>query len=579
VPGALPTNREVAARLELMADLLELEGAVRHRVMAYRRAGARIRETPEGVAAMALAGRAVELRDIGATLQAKIAELATTGDIAALARLRDRVPEGLAAVARLRGVGPTRAGALWRELGVRGLDDLRAALDSGRARALRGFGPELEHEISVQLAAAASGAPDAGRRISLGRALPLAEWLLEDLSDAPAAAAVAIAGEVRRGVDEVEAIELAAASERPEELAEALASHPAMAEGLEAPDGAAAALAHLGVRIELHTAAPAAFGALLQRRTGSAAHTAELGARAAALGLRLVQEGLAGPDGGIRRFADEESLYAALGLAPIPPELREGRGEVEAAAAGPLPALVAESDLVGDLHVHTDWSDGRDALETMVAAARERGYGYVAISDHSQARGLSPDRVRRQWEAIDELNARGVGIRVLKAIELDILADGRLDFEDDLLVGFDFVTASVHSGFRQPRERLTSRMLAAIESPHVDAIGHPTGRKLGRRAPYPLDLELLMERAAATGTFLEVNSQPARLDLDDRLARMALEAGVRLTIGSDAHSAGELGFLRYGALLARRAGAGPQDIATTRSWEELRALLGDRPSG
>ncbi|MDX6647488.1 MAG: polymerase, partial [Miltoncostaeaceae bacterium] len=387
MPGALPTNREVAARLELMADLLELEGAVRHRVLAYRRAGARIRETPEGVAAMALAGRAVELRDIGATLQAKIAELATTGEMAALARLRERVPEGLAAVSRLRGVGPQRAGALWRELGVRNLDDLRAAVASGRARTLRGFGPELEQELARQLDAAVAGVGQAGRPLSLGKALPLAEWIAEDLAGTPGAAAVSIAGPLRRGLDEVDVVELAAASERPDELARALLAHPAMSEELDAGDGAAAALAHLGVRVELRVSDPAGFGALLHRRTGSDAHREALAEHARARGLRLVEEGLVDAGGGLRRFADEESLYAALGLPPIPPELREGRGEVEAAAAGRLPALVAQSDLIGDLHVHTDWSDGRDTLQTMVAAARERGYRYIAISDHSQARG------------------------------------------------------------------------------------------------------------------------------------------------------------------------------------------------
>jgi len=572
VPGALPTNREVAARFELMGDLLELEGAVRHRVLAYRRAGARIRETPESVAEMALAGRAIELRDIGSTLQDKIAELARTGDIAALAKLRARVPEGLAAVARLRGVGPQRAGALWRDLGVRDLDDLGAAVESGRVRAVRGIGPELERELADQLAAIAAGAPQAGRRVSLGIALPLAESIAGDLA-AASGAPVAIAGALRRGVDEVDAIELVAAADRPEELARALLAHPLIAEELGTHDGVTAGLVQRGVPVELRTADPAGFGALLQRRTGSEAHTATLAERAAARRMRLAEDGLEDAEGRVRRFAEEAALYDALGLPPIPPELREGRGEVEAAAEGRLPELLAHADLQGDLHVHTDWSDGRDTLLAMVAGARERGYRYVAISDHSQARGLSPERVRRQWELIDELNARGPGILVLKAIELDILADGRLDFEDDLLAGFDFVTASVHSGFRQPREKLTARMLTAIESPHVDAIGHPTGRKLGTRPPYPLDLERVFERAAATGTFMEINGQPQRLDMDDGLARMALEAGVRLCIGSDAHSVGELGFVRFGALIARRAGARPEDVATTRSWEELRALL------
>jgi DNA polymerase (family 10) len=566
----LPTNAEAADRLQLIGDLLELEGAVRHRVLAYRRAAARIRTHPASVAEMALAGRAVELPDVGATLQAKVAELATTGDISALARLRDRVPEGLVEVARLPGLGPTRARALWRELDVTDVDGLRAALEAGRLRGVSGFGPQLEAGLRSALDGGPEDAPP--RLVPLGRALPLAEEIARDLAAVPGVQRVEVAGSVRRGVATVSDIDLVAAADRPEALARALGEHRATESVLASGPALTSVMTHGGLRVELRTGPAESFGNLLQHSTGSAAHNVRLRELAVRRGLSMSEHGIEGPDGRVERHAEEAGVYAAVGLPEIPPELREDRGELDAAREGRLPRLVEEGDLRGDLHVHTDWSDGRESLEAMVEAARRRGYEYVAISDHSRARGLGRDAVLRQWERIEALAARTDGIRILRATEVDILADGRLDFDDDLLAGFDFVTASVHSGFRQSAGRLTARLLGAIENPHVDAIGHPTGRMMGRRDSYAVDLERIVERAAATGTFLEVNAQPLRLDLDDRAAREALAGGARLVIGSDAHSVAGLGFVRYGVAVARRAGATAVDIANTRGVEELLAL-------
>ena len=329
---------------------------------------------------------------------------------------------------------------------------------------------------------------------------------------------------------------------------------------LSGGDAAAAVQTHAGIRAELAVAPPASFGNLLQHATGSAAHNVRLREMAVRRGLSVSQHGIAGPEG-TATHADEEGVYAALGLAFIPPELREDSGEIEAAQEDLLPELVTRADLKGELHSHTTWSDGTLSVAAMVEAARRRGYRYLAISDHSQslamAGGLDRERVHRQWEEILAEDARHDDITVLRATEVDILSDGRIDFDDELLAGFDWVTASMHSALTQDAERITARTLAAVESPFVDTIGHPTGRMLGRRGHAPVDIARLADAAARTGTFLEINGQPRRLDLDAGMARRALAAGARLTIGADAHSDEAFDYIRFGVMVARRAGARP----------------------
>lgn len=569
----LPTNTEIADRLALLGDLLELEGAVRHRVLAYRRGAARVRAATESVARMALEGRATSLPDIGATLQAKIVELARTGEIAALAAARARVPEGLAAVASLEGIGPKRAMALHGTLGVASLDDLAAAATAGRLAEVPGFGPATRERLEAQLARRAAG--DGGdERVPLGRALPLAEDVAAALRAAVPGARVEVAGSLRRGRESAHDIDLVGAAEHPADLLDALAGLPEIERILAGGDAARSALAHSGARIELAVCRPESFGNLLQHATGSKAHNIRLRELAVRQGLSVSQHGIAGPEG-VAVHADEEAVYAELGLHLIPPELREDDGEIEAAQAGPLPELVRREDLRGDLHAHTTWSDGTESVAAMVEAARARGYAYLAISDHSQslamAGGLDPDRVRRQWEEIAEVDARHGDITVLRATEVDILADGRLDFDDELLAGFDWVTASMHSALAQDAGRITARVLSAAESPFVDVIGHPTGRMLGRRGHAAVDIGRLADVAARTGTYLEVNAQPRRLDLDASMARRALRAGARITIGSDGHSGASLDLIRFGVLTARRAGARPADVGNTRPWAELAA--------
>jgi DNA polymerase (family 10) len=575
----LPSNGEVASRLALIGDLLELEGAIRHRVLAYRRAAARIRSTPASVARMAMDGRATDLPDIGATLQAKIVELTETGDIAALAKLRDRVPEGLAAVARVDGIGPKRAMAVWSALGVASLDDLRAALEDGRLAEVGGIGPGTVERIAAGLARREAEGGEGEERVPLGTALPLAEAVAEALRGAVPGARVEIAGSLRRGRESVHDIDLVGTAPRPGDLLDALVGLGIVERVQARGDARAAVATHAGVRVELAVGPRASFGDLLQHATGSAAHNVRLRELAVRRGLSVSEHGVTGADGTVLH-AEEDGLYAMLGLHPIPPESREDRGEIEAAQAGPLPELVSRAAIRGELHAHTTWSDGTLSIARMVESARRRGYEYLAISDHStslaMAGGLDPERVRRQWEEIDEEDARHDDITLLRATEVDILADGRIDFDDEILAGFDWVTASMHSALAQDAERITARALAAVECPWVDTIGHPTGRMLGRREAAPIDIDRLAAAAARTGTCLEVNGQPRRLDLDSEMARRALALGAVLTIGADAHSDEAVDYMRFGVLVARRAGARPEDVMNTRTWPELAARRRER---
>lgn len=552
---------------------MELEGAVRHRVLAYRRGAARIRSTRESVAALARAGRATDLPDIGTTLQAKILEYADTGALASLEKARARTPEGLIQVARLEGIGPKRAMALHERLGVTDLEGLRAAVADGRVADVPGMGERTAQALAEQLA---RGPEALAPRMSLGIALPAAEELAAELEQLPGVVRVMVAGSLRRGRETVKDADLVVCADDPTAVLDALADSPLVSEPLSGGDVRRAVMTHIGLRVEVAVAPTERFGNLLQHATGSAAHNVRLRERARAMGLSMSEYGLLDAGGTVRTAATEPEVYAALGLHWIPPELREDRGEVDAAAGAAPAELVTLADLRGDVHVHTDWSDGTVSLEGMVAAARARGYAWLGIADHSRnlamASGLTRERVLRQWEAVDALNATfDDDFRVLKCTEMDILADGRLDFDDDLLAGFDVVVASLHSGLARPAAEVTARLLAAIDSPHVDAIGHPTGRMLGRRPGAAVDLEAVVARAAATGTLLEINSQPRRLDLDSDAARLALEAGVRLLISSDAHSVEALDYLRFGVAVARRAGARPADVANTGAPDALRA--------
>jgi DNA polymerase (family 10) len=569
VVRSLPRNDELAERFELLADLLELDGADAFRLQAYRRAAARIRESAAPVAELALEEKATRLSGIGATIQAKIVEYATTGSMSALEKVRARIPEGLVEVMHVPGLGPKTARKLWQELGVSSLEELRAAAEAERLRSLPGLGAKTEEKVLRHLEKPREAVP--APRALLGRALPLVQHVVGELARHPACVRVSEAGSVRRRAETVKDVDVIATATDPDALIEHFVSLPVVAEVLARGSTKATVVAQDGLAIDLRVVPPECYGDLLQHFTGSKDHNVALRQEAVERGLSVSEYGVeVAATGETVTHATEEELYAFLGYAWIPPELRENRGELEAARGGSLPALVRLDDVRGDLHVHTDWSDGRGTLEEMVSVATALGREYVAICDH--ARRLRDGRLEEQAAAIAGLDGRLDSIRVLSGVEVDIRADGSLELADDELAARDWVVASIHSGFDRSRDELTARLLAAIENPHVDCIGHPTGRKIGRRPAYELDLERVFERCAETGTFLELNCQPDRLDLPDTLARAAVEAGVRMVISTDAHRTAELANLQLGVAQARRGWLTAADIVNTRPWAAVREL-------
>jgi DNA polymerase (family 10) len=570
VARELPLNPELAERFELLADMLELDGADAFRLAAYRRAAARIRESAVPVAQLALDGKATRLSGIGGTIEAKIVEYVETGDLAALAKLRAKLPAGLVEVMHVPGLGPKTARKVWEELGVESLEGLRAAAEQQRLRALPGLGAKTEEKVLKSLSN--PGASVATGRILLGRVLGPVRQAVEELRQSGLADRVSEAGSVRRRCETVHDLDLIATAADPSALTAFFAERPWVAEVVAHGPTKATVVSQQGFRFDLRVVPPESYGSLLQHFTGSKAHNVALREDAVRRGLSVSEYGVVEVESG-QAFAaaNEEELYEQLGYAWIPPELRENRGELEAARDGGLPRLVELADLQGDLHMHTDWSDGRATLEGMVLAAQERGHRYVAICDH--ARRLREGRLERQAEDIAALNERLSGLRVLSGVEVDIRADGSLDLPDDQLAERDWVMASIHGGFDAPRERLTERLLAAMDNPHVDCIGHPTGRKINLRSAYDLDFERVLERAVETGTFLELNAQPDRLDLTDTHARAAAEAGVGLVISTDAHRIHELDNLELAVAQARRGWITADQVVNTRPWRSVRALL------
>jgi DNA polymerase (family 10) len=570
---AEPTNTEIAAALDELGDLYELDGAIVHRVVAYRNAAKAVREAPTSVTALARQGRATELPGIGRTIQEKVLALADDGAIPAAAKLRSKFPPGLIEMTRLPGLGPKRARRLFEELGVDSPDALREAALSNRIQALKGFGAKAEESILRSLEATAAG--NSQVRVLLDRALVAGEQLVAALRAHPAADQVEIAGSARRMTETVKDLDVIATATDPVALSRA-AANLEVVESAQSPGETGVRLRlHTGLRIDLRIVAPDQFGNLLQHLTGSKQHNMALRDAAVRKGLHVSEYGLLDDTTGTtHRCATEAEVYGLLGLEYIEPELRENRGELEAAAKGALPDLIEVSDLRGDLHCHTTASDGTASIVDMAAAAREVGYEYLAITDHSATFGfgdeVSPQRLREQIEKIRATEVEG--IKLLAGSEVNILPDGSLDYEDELLGELDWVIASVHSSFRMTREAMTARIQRAIEHPLVDAIGHPSGRKIAQRPPYEVDLQAVIEAAARTGTMLEINANPDRRDLDELHARAAAAAGVALLVNSDAHRVGGFGVARYGIATARRAWLTAAQIANTRPWAELQAI-------
>ena len=549
-----PTNAEIAAALDELGDLNELDGAIIHRIVAYRNAAKAVREAPVSVAALAREGRATELPGIGGTIQEKVLALSVEGAIPAAVKLRAKFPPGLIEITRLPGLGPKRARRLFDELGVDSLDALRAAAEQQRVRSLKGFGPKAEESILAALGAA--GAGERVQRVVLDRALTVADALVPALREHPAAERVELAGSARRWVDSVKDLDVIATATEAQALAEAAAGLE-LVESAGTPTSSGVRLrTHTGIPVDVRIVAPDQFGNLLQHLTGSKEHNMALRDMAVRKGLHVSEYGLLDDaTGETHRCATEEEVYALLGLRYIEPELRENRGELEAAAAGKLPELIELGDLRGDLHCHTTASDGTASIEQMAEAARDAGYEYLAITDHSATMGfgsdVSPERLREQIERIRATEVDG--IELLAGSEVNILPDGSLDYDDELLGALDWVLASVHSSFRMPcgaddrADRPGDRAPArGRDRASVRAEDRATGAvslrpRAGRRA------------AASTGTMLEINSSPDRRDLNDTGARAASAAGVAIVIDCDAHRVAGFEVARYGIATARRA--------------------------
>jgi DNA polymerase (family 10) len=568
-----PTNGEIAAALDELGDLYELDGAVIHRIVAYRNAAKAVREAPVSISALAREGRATELAGIGAIIQEKVMSLSETGEIPALVKLRAKFPPGLIEMTRLPGLGPKRARRLFDELGIDSLESLRTAAEEQRIRKLKGFGPKAEESILAGLDAVAAGQPQS--RFVLDRALAIAEPLIAALREHPSSEQVQLAGSARRMTDSVKDLDVIATAHDPLALSRA-ATELDLVERAGTPGEAGVRLrTHTGIQVDVRIVAPDQFGNLLQHLTGSKQHNMALRDAAVRKGLHVSEYGvLDDATGETHRCATEAEVYGLLGLQYIEPELRENRGELEAAATETLPDLIELDDLRGDLHCHTTASDGTASIEEMAVAARDAGYKYLAITDHSASFGFGDDlSPKRLAEHVDRIRSASVdGIELLAGSEVNILPDGSLDYDDSILGELDWVIASVHSSFRIDSETMTARILRAVEHPLVDVIGHLSGRKIERRLPYSFDAERVIEAAARSGTMLEINASPDRRDLNELYARAAAAAGVPILINCDAHRIGGFEVARYGIATARRAWLTAADVANTGSWADIAAL-------
>jgi DNA polymerase (family 10) len=561
VAVTLPRNAEVAEQFDLLADLLELEGEQQFRVLAYRRAADQIRSAGSPIAQLALDGRAKDLPGIGKTIEGKIVQIVSSGEIEALTKRKAQIPAGVAEFLHLPALGPKTARRIWQELGITTVDELRKAAEAERLRVLPGLGAKTEERILKAL-----GEKPQEKRTLLAVALPALRAVVKVLGDHPASDEVSEAGSVRRRTETVKDLDIIATAGDPAALTEYFTKLTWVAEIEAKGKTKATVVSHDGLRFDLRVVPPESYGNLLQHFTGSQRHNVQLREDAVRRGLSISEYGVKNVETGeVFTARTEEELYDRLGYQWIPPELREGRGELRAAAKGELPALVELSDVRGDLHMHTTWSnDGKNSLEEMAGAAKARGYDYVAVTDH--AHYLRDGRFEAQAKEITKLRKKLAPFRLLRGIEVSIRADGTLDFADEQLADCDWVIASLHSAFdKNPTERL----LSAMENPHVDCIGHPTTRKLNRRGGVDIDIDKVIAKGLETGTYLEINSQPDRLDLRDSDARVAGEAGLPLVISTDSHELGALDFIELGVAQARRAWLIKSQVVNTRPWKDV----------
>jgi DNA polymerase (family X) len=570
--AALPGNTEVAEQFDLLADLLELEGAESFRVLAYRRAATRMRETSGSVAQLALDGRAKELQGIGKTIEEKIVQIVEQGEIEALAKRKSSVPPDVVRFMRLPGLGPKTAARIWRELGVSTLDDLKAAAEAERLRTLPGLGAKSEEKILKALAFQAEN-PDTGRRL-LGEGLPAVQAVVSALREHPAAVHVSEAGSVRRRKETFRDLDIIATATDPAELTTYFTQLPWVVDVVAHGDTKATVLSNEGLRFDLRVVPPESYGNLLQHFTGSKEHNVAMREEAVRRGLSISEYGVTTVETEeVFKTEDEDALYAFLGYQPIPPELRENSGELEAARHGELPVLVELAQLRGDLHTHTHWSqDGKNTLEEMVAAALARGYEYYAITDHSHY--LRDGRLALQLQEIEQMREKYPKLRILAGVEANIRSNGEVDVPEEELARLDWVVASVHNA---PENRPTERVLEALDNPYVDCIGHLTGRRISTRGPRDVDVGRVIEKTLEVGAFLEINGQPDRLDLRDVHARAAKEAGLKLIVNSDGHQISAQNYVEFGIAQARRGWLTADDVLNTRPWKQIEKLRRKRP--
>lgn len=563
-------NAEIAAMFDQTADLLDLQGENPFRIRAYRRAARVIEGLPQSVFSMLEAGRDLsELPGIGKDLAGKIAEIEKTGHFELLDSLKKKLPGDIGEMTALPGLGPRRVKLLYDKLKVRTLDDLRRTVKTGRLRGVKGFGPTIVGKIGQALEK-----PAAQKHFRLSVAEAEAKPLVAHLE--AVARSVVVAGSFRRRRDTVGDLDILAVARDGAAVGERLARYENVAEVRARGPTRTTVVLRSGLQVDLRVVPEESYGAALLYFTGSKAHNIALRSIALEHHWKLNEYGLFS---GRRRIAGatEEEIYGKLGLDYIPPELREDQGEIALAKGGRLPRLVELTDIRGDLHVHSDWTDGAESIATMAEAAKARGHGYIALTDHSRriamAHGLDPARVTQQMKAVDRVNEKLGSFTVLKGIDVDILKDGRLDLPDSTLSKLDLVVASVHSHFDLPRHAQTERIVRALHNPHVSILGHPTGRLIGVREAYDVDMDAIIAAARRTGCILEVNAEPDRLDLNEGHAHAAKDAGVKLAISTDAHSVGALATMRFGVDQARRGWLGAADVVNTRPLGELRKLL------
>jgi DNA polymerase (family 10) len=568
-------NQQIATIFNEIAELLELKGGNSFRIRAYRRAAQNLDGLAQDVA-MLTADELMDIPGIGKDLAGKVREYVETGAIAKHEELKKDIPAGVLELLRVPGLGPKKAKLFYDRLKITSAEALKAAITEGRLAGLSGIQKKTEENILRGIAALKKGS----ERTPLGRALPLAEEIVRRLKNAAPVGRIEVAGSIRRRRETVRDIDILVTSARPQEVMEVFVHLPHVNRVLAHGETKSSMVTDEGIQVDLRVVDEDSFGAALQYFTGSKEHNIRLREMAVKAGLKIneygVFKGVAGKKIGGKT---EEDIYRALGLAWVPPELREDRGEIDLARENRLPDLVTLDDIKGDLHVHTKWSDGSHDLGTIIDAARKQGYSYIAITDHTKglgvAHGLDAKRLAEQGREIDAANRRLSGFRVLKGTEIDIRADGRLDLPERALSSLDIVVASIHSGFNQPREQMTKRLLAAIRNPRVSIIAHPTGRLLGEREPYAVDIAAVLREAARCGVAMEVNAYPLRLDLNDIHVRMAKDLGVPLVISTDTHVMTQLDQMAYGVAVARRGWAERGDVLNTLPVEKL--LLRIRP--